>query len=553
LLLYYKQEKPMSSIQNKQQKESNINAKTEKDLVYIFDTTLRDGEQCPGAAMSEDQKLEVAHRLEALGVDIIEAGFPISSPVQFKAVQRIAREIETPIIAALARAVRKDIETAAEALKDARRKRIHTFIASSPIHMKYKLGLEPNQVIEKAVEAVKIAKEFTEDVEFSPEDATRSEKEFLVELISRVIEAGATVINIPDTVGYTTPDEYYQLFRYLIEKCQDADKVIFSAHCHNDLGMATANSLAAVRAGARQIECTINGIGERAGNTALEEVVMAIYTRGEYFKVRTNIKTKEIIKTSMLVRTVTGMVVQPNKAIVGDNAFAHESGIHQDGVLKNPLTYEIMTPESVGLASNKIVLGRHSGRHALKDKLIRLGYVLDEQQFEEVFYRFTELADKKKEVYDEDIVALVDDATRKKTYQRYELIKLHVFTGKGTTPTATVKLKDNELLDENGNAKVLTEAATGDGPVAAIFNAIDRITGINTKIKSYRLQPISEGRDAQGQSNVLLQINDKMYAGKGVSTDILEASAYAYLDAINRFFSRDENQSIKYTKEGDSI
>ncbi|MCX7809748.1 MAG: 2-isopropylmalate synthase [Leptospiraceae bacterium] len=543
----------MSSIQNQQQKESNINAKTEKDLVYIFDTTLRDGEQCPGAAMSEDQKLEVAHRLEALGVDIIEAGFPISSPVQFKAVQRIAREIETPIIAALARAVRKDIETAAEALKDARRKRIHTFIASSPIHMKYKLGLEPNQVIEKAVEAVKIAKEFTEDVEFSPEDATRSEKEFLVELISRVIEAGATVINIPDTVGYTTPDEYYQLFRYLIEKCQDADKVIFSAHCHNDLGMATANSLAAVRAGARQIECTINGIGERAGNTALEEVVMAIYTRGEYFKVRTNIKTKEILKTSILVRTVTGMVVQPNKAIVGDNAFAHESGIHQDGVLKNPLTYEIMTPESVGLASNKIVLGRHSGRHALKDKLIRLGYVLDEQQFEEVFYRFTELADKKKEVYDEDIVALVDDATRKKTYQRYELIKLHVFTGKGTTPTATVKLKDNELLDENGNAKVLTEAATGDGPVAAIFNAIDRITGINTKIKSYRLQPISEGRDAQGQSNVLLQINDKMYAGKGVSTDILEASAYAYLDAINRFFSRDENQSIKYTKEGDSI
>jgi 2-isopropylmalate synthase len=543
----------MSSIQNQQQKESNINAKTEKDLVYIFDTTLRDGEQCPGAAMSEDQKLEVAHRLEALGVDIIEAGFPISSPVQFKAVQRIAREIETPIIAALARAVRKDIETAAEALKDARRKRIHTFIASSPIHMKYKLGLEPNQVIEKAVEAVKIAKEFTEDVEFSPEDATRSEKEFLVELISRVIEAGATVINIPDTVGYTTPDEYYQLFRYLIEKCQDADKVIFSAHCHNDLGMATANSLAAVRAGARQIECTINGIGERAGNTALEEVVMAIYTRGEYFKVRTNIKTKEIMKTSILVRTVTGMVVQPNKAIVGDNAFAHESGIHQDGVLKNPLTYEIMTPESVGLASNKIVLGRHSGRHALKDKLIRLGYVLDEQQFEEVFYRFTELADKKKEVYDEDIVALVDDATRKKTYQRYELIKLHVFTGKGTTPTATVKLKDNELLDENGNAKVLTEAATGDGPVAAIFNAIDRITGINTKIKSYRLQPISEGRDAQGQSNVLLQINDKMYAGKGVSTDILEASAYAYLDAINRFFSKDENQSIKYTKEGDSI
>lgn len=541
---------------------SNVDVKTEwqnqnvqntKDLVYIFDTTLRDGEQCPGAAMTEDQKLEVAHRLEALGVDIIEAGFPISSPVQFRAVQRVSREIESPIIAALARAVRKDIETAAEALKDARRKRIHTFIASSPIHMKYKLGLEPNQVIQKAVEAVKIAKEFTEDVEFSPEDATRSEKEFLVELISRVIEAGATVINIPDTVGYTTPDEYYQLFRYLIEKCQDSHKVIFSAHCHNDLGMATANSLAAIRAGARQVECTINGIGERAGNTALEEVVMSIYTRGEYFKVKTNIKSREIMKTSMLVRTVTGMVVQPNKAIVGDNAFAHESGIHQDGVLKNPLTYEIMTPESVGLSSNKIVLGRHSGRHALKDKLIRLGYTLEEQQFEEVFIKFTELADKKKEVYDEDIVAIVDDTTRKRTDNRYELVKLHVFTGKGTTPTATIKLKDNELKDENGEPKVLTEAATGDGPVEAIFNAIDRITGVNSRIKSYRLQPLSEGRDAQGQVNLLLRIKDKIYAGKGISTDILEASTYAYLDAMNRFFTNDSNQSVQFLKEGDTI
>ncbi|MCS7204817.1 MAG: 2-isopropylmalate synthase [Leptospiraceae bacterium] len=526
--------------------------KSEKDLVYIFDTTLRDGEQCPGAAMTEEQKVEVAHRLEALGVDIIEAGFPISSPVQFRAVQRIAREIEGPIIAALARAVRKDIEVAAEALKDARRKRIHTFIASSPIHMKYKLGLEPNKVIEKAVEAVKWAKDYTHDVEFSPEDATRSEKEFLVELISRVIEAGATVINIPDTVGYTTPDEYYELFRYLIQKCDHADKVIFSAHCHNDLGMATANSLAAVRAGARQIECTINGIGERAGNTALEEVVMAIYTRGEYFKVRTNIKTQEIMKTSLLVRTVTGMVVQPNKAIVGDNAFAHESGIHQDGVLKNPLTYEIMTPESVGLPSNRIVLGRHSGRHALKDKLTRLGYTFDEKQFEEIFQKFTELADKKKEVYDEDILAIVDDATRKRLGNRYEIIKLHIFTGKGTTPTATVKLKDNELKDENGDPIVLTEAATGDGPVEAICNAIDRITGIQTKIKSYRLQPISEGTDAQAQVSVLVQIKNKLYAGRATSTDILEASAYAYLEAVNRY-SSSEMSHVQFPQEGDTV
>ncbi len=530
----------------------NVSART-KEKVFIFDTTLRDGEQCPGAAMSEDQKLEVAQRLEVLGVDVIEAGFPISSKIQFQAVQRIAREIETPIIAALARALRKDIEVAAEALKDARRKRIHTFIASSPIHMKYKLGLEPNQVIQKAVEAVKIAKEFTEDVEFSPEDATRSEKEFLVELISRVIEAGATVINIPDTVGYTTPEEYYNLIRYLIEKTSNSDKVIFSTHCHNDLGMATANSLAAVRAGARQIECTINGIGERAGNTALEEVVMAIYTRGEYFNVYTDIKTKEILKTSTLVRTVTGMVVQPNKAIVGDNAFAHESGIHQHGVLKNPLTYEIMTPESIGLPSNRIVLGRHSGRHALKDRIIRLGYTLDDLQFEEIFQRFSELADKKKEVYDEDIIAIIDDSARKKIKTRYELVKLHVFTGKGTVSTATIKLKDQELLDENGQPKVLTEAATGDGPVEAIFNCIDRIVGLQTRVKSYRLQPISEGRDAQGQVNVLVQINQRVFAGKGISTDIIEASAYAYIDAINRYFSNDDNLSVHFPKEGETI
>lgn len=541
----------MKNLQVENQVKNSLEKTKEK--VYIFDTTLRDGEQCPGAAMTEEQKLEVAQRLEVLGVDVIEAGFPISSKIQFKAVQKIAREIETPIIAALARALRKDIEVAAEALKDARRKRIHTFIASSPIHMKYKLGLEPNQVIEKAVEAVKIAKNYTNDVEFSAEDATRSEKEFLVELISRVIEVGATIINIPDTVGYTTPDEYYNLIRYLKEKCSDSHKVIFSTHCHNDLGMATANSLAAVRAGARQIECTINGIGERAGNTALEEVVMAIYTRGEHFNVYTDIKTKEIMKTSILVRTVTGMVVQPNKAIVGDNAFAHESGIHQHGVLKNPLTYEIMTPESIGLPSNKIVLGRHSGRHALKDRIVRLGYTLDDLQFEEVFQRFSELADKKKEVYDEDIVALIDDSTRKKVNTRYELIKLHVFTGKGTVSTATIKLKDNQLLDENGISKVLTEAATGDGPVEAIFNCIDRITGLQTRVKSYRLQPISEGRDAQGQVNVLVNIHQKIYAGKGISTDIIEASAYAYIDAINRYFSNDETMSVQYTKEGDTV
>ena len=424
--------------------EASIASQNDAGLVYIFDTTLRDGEQCPGAAMTEDQKLEVAHRLEALGVDVIEAGFPVSSPVQFRAVQRVARELESPIIAALARAVPRDIEIAAEALTDARRKRIHTFLASSPIHMKYKLGKEPHEVVELAVQAVKQARDLVEDVEFSPEDATRSEWDFLVELVSRVVEAGATTINIPDTVGYTTPDEYGALFAHLIKHVPNSEKIRFSAHCHNDLGMATANSLAAVRNGARQIECTINGIGERAGNTAMEEVAMALRTRGEYYSLHTNIRTEEIIRSSRLVRQVTGMNVQPNKAIVGDNAFAHESGIHQDGVLKNRLTYEIMTPESVGLESNRMVLGRHSGRHAFKDRLVRLGYVLEEEEFQQVWNRFLDLADKKKEVYDEDILSLVNDTQAEQEFQRYELASLHVSAGSGSVPTATVRLIDRE-------------------------------------------------------------------------------------------------------------
>ncbi|MCB1169711.1 MAG: 2-isopropylmalate synthase, partial [Leptospiraceae bacterium] len=432
----------MSKSETQQTLEASIAQQNDAGLVYIFDTTLRDGEQCPGAAMTEDQKLEVAHRLEALGVDVIEAGFPVSSPVQFRAVQRVSRELEAPIIAALARAVPGDIKIAAEALQDARRKRIHTFLASSPIHMKYKLGKEPGEVLELAVDAVKAARDLVEDVEFSPEDATRSEWDFLVELVSRVVEAGATTINIPDTVGYTTPEEYGALFAHLIKHVPNSEKIRFSAHCHNDLGMATANSLAAVQNGARQIECTINGIGERAGNTAMEEVVMALRTRGEHYNLHTSIRTEEIMRSSRLVRQVTGMSVQPNKAIVGDNAFAHESGIHQDGVLKNRLTYEIMTPESVGLESNRMVLGRHSGRHAFKDRLTRLGYVLEEEEFQEVWNRFLDLADKKKEVYDEDILSLVNDTQAGQDFQRYELGSLHVSAGSGTVPTATVKLID---------------------------------------------------------------------------------------------------------------
>ncbi|MBU45105.1 MAG: 2-isopropylmalate synthase [Spirochaetaceae bacterium] len=514
--------------------EASIASQNDAGLVYIFDTTLRDGEQCPGAAMTEDQKLEVAHRLEALGVDVIEAGFPVSSPVQFRAVQRVARELESPIIAALARAVPRDIEIAAEALTDARRKRIHTFLASSPIHMKYKLGKEPHEVVELAVQAVKQARDLVEDVEFSPEDATRSEWDFLVELVSRVVEAGATTINIPDTVGYTTPDEYGALFAHLIKHVPNSEKIRFSAHCHNDLGMATANSLAAVRNGARQIECTINGIGERAGNTAMEEVAMALRTRGEYYSLHTNIRTEEIIRSSRLVRQVTGMNVQPNKAIVGDNAFAHESGIHQDGVLKNRLTYEIMTPESVGLESNRMVLGRHSGRHAFKDRLVRLGYVLEEEEFQQVWNRFLDLADKKKEVYDEDILSLVNDTQAEQEFQRYELASLHVSAGSGSVPTATVRLIDRENPEA---PQTITDAACGDGPVDAIYNVLERLTGLEIKVDRFRIQPLSEGRDAQAVASVLLKIGGRSFAGKATSTDIVEASARAYLDAINRSFT----------------
>ena len=523
----------MSTSETQSKLRKSIADENQAGLVYIFDTTLRDGEQCPGAAMTEDQKLEVAHRLETLGVDVIEAGFPVSSPVQFRAVQRISRELETPIIAALARALPRDIEVAAEAVKDARNKRIHTFLASSPIHMKYKLGKEPAEVIELAVAAVKAARDLVEDVEFSPEDATRSEWHFLVELVSRVVEAGATTINIPDTVGYTTPDEYGALFAHLIANVPGSEGIRFSAHCHNDLGMATANSLAAVRNGARQIECTINGIGERAGNTALEEVSMAIRTRGEFYNLHTNIRTEEIMRSSRLVRQVTGMAVQPNKAIVGDNAFAHESGIHQDGVLKNRLTYEIMTPESVGLESNRMVLGRHSGRHAFKDRLVRLGYVLEEEEFQQVWNRFLDLADKKKEVYDEDILSLVNETQTEQEFQRYELLSLHVSAGTGSVPTATVRLVDRK---EPEDPQTITDAACGDGPVDAIYNVLERITALNIKVERFRIQPLSEGRDAQAVASVLLKINDKSYAGKAVSTDIVEASARAYLDAINRSF-----------------
>ena len=394
---------------------------TEEDYVRIFDTTLRDGEQCPGAAMSEDEKLEIARHLAKMNVDVIEAGFPVSSPVQFKAVERIAREIEGPIITGLARSLRVDIEAAANAIKPAKRKRIHTFIASSPIHMKHKLGKTPSEVLQMAIEAVKIARDFVDDVEFSPEDGTRSDWEFLREICEAVIEAGATTINVPDTVGYTVPEKYGELFKFLTTYVRGADKIIFSAHCHNDLGLATANSLSAIVNGARQVECTINGIGERAGNTAMEEVVMALRTRKEFYGIATRIDTTQIAKASYLVKNITGMTVQPNKAIVGANAFAHESGIHQDGVIKNRETYEIMTPQSIGLDSNRMVLGRHSGRAGFRDRIIRLGFEPKTDELELAYTKFLEIADKKKEIFDEDIISLFTDQHRKTGISRYVL------------------------------------------------------------------------------------------------------------------------------------
>jgi len=416
------------------------------ERIIIFDTTLRDGEQSPGASLSISEKLEIAEQLAVLGVDIIEAGFPVSSPAQFEATRLVAEAVKGPVIAGLARANENDIEAAAKALEPAEKKRIHTFIATSPIHMKYKLKKRPDEVLKMAAEAVKCAKSFTDDVEFSPEDACRSEMAFLVEVCSAVVEGGATTLNIPDTVGYIVPYEYGRIIAQLKAEVPGIEKCIISTHCHNDLGMAVANSLAGVRNGARQIECAVNGLGERAGNAALEEIVMAIHTRADFFKTcgaRTNINTKEIYRTSQLVSRLTGFVIQPNKAIVGANAFAHEAGVHVDGVLKERSTYEIMTPEAIGLGGSRMVLGRHTGRHGFKDRCEQLGFKLSDDELEHGYQRFLEIADKKKEVFDEDIAAIVNEEIRVVEHV-YELEYLHVASGTGTLPTASVKIKTKE-------------------------------------------------------------------------------------------------------------
>lgn len=511
----------------------SINTDSESDprKIIIFDTTLRDGEQSPGASMNLDEKLRIAEMLEEMGVDVIEAGFPIASNGDFEAVNEIAKLLKRATVCGLARSARGDIERAAEAIKPAVRGRIHTFIATSPLHMKYKLQMEPDEVYRQVVDSVSYARNFTDDVDWSPEDGTRSDHDFLCRCVEAAIKAGATCINLPDTVGYAVPSEFGGLIRMLIERVPNSDKAIFSTHCHNDLGLAVANSLAGVEAGARQVECTINGLGERAGNAALEEVVMALRTRQDAMPYTTGVKTELITKASRLVSTITGFTVQPNKAIVGANAFAHESGIHQDGMLKNASTYEIMTPESVGLNQSTLVLGKLSGRAAFKSKLKELGYELGDNAFQDAFRRFKSLADKKREIFDEDIVALVDDEIVRGN-DRMKFVSLQVVCGSKGPQTADLE------LEVDGELKATT--ATGDGPVDATFNAIKELTGYEARLQLYQVHAVTQGTDAQAEVTVRLEEGGKTVNGQGADTDTLVASARAYVNALNKLLVKRE-------------
>ncbi|MGF1632888.1 MAG: 2-isopropylmalate synthase [Phycisphaerae bacterium] len=508
----------------------------DKDRVRIFDTTLRDGEQSPGATLTLMEKVEIARHLEAMGVDVIEAGFPISSEGDFEAVKRIAGTITGSVVCGLARCTEKDIDAAGRAVAEAPHRRVHVFCATSKIHREHKLKKAKDEIIKISVAAVQQAKTFTDDVEFSPEDASRTELEFLEEIVHAAVEAGATTINLPDTVGYAVPASYAEMFRHLLAKLPVLAErgVVLSSHCHNDLGLAVANSLAAVEAGARQVECTVNGIGERAGNAALEEIVMALKVRGDAFGVRSTIDTRKLFPASRMVSTLTGLMVQRNKAVVGQNAFAHEAGIHQDGMLKHRETYEIMHPEDVGVQKNLLVLGKHSGRHAFKDRVTQLGFRLPDDQLELVFAGFKRLADKKKEVYDEDIEALIDDQLEVER-KLWKLESWQVTAGEKVIPTATVVLRDS-------NGDLVTEAAAGDGPVDAIYSAVQRMTGIETKLLDYRIRAVTGGKDAMGEVTVEVEHHGIRMTGRGVSTDILESSALAYLSAINRLRSMDTRQ-----------
>lgn len=496
--------------------------------IYIFDTTLRDGEQSPGCSMNLQEKLQVARQLERLKVDVIEAGFAVSSPGDFQSVKSIAESVKNSTVASLSRALPQDIDKSWEAVKNAVSPRIHVFLATSPIHMQYKLRMSPEEVLERAKKMVAYAKQYCSDIEFSAEDATRSQPEFLYRVFEAVIDAGATVINVPDTVGYTTPDEFYELIKNIRENVSNSDKAKIAVHCHNDLGLAVANTLAAARAGATQLECTINGIGERAGNAALEEIVMAIKTRPQQFDLDVQIDTTQILRTSKLISSITGSPVQPNKAIVGSNAFAHESGIHQHGVLAEKSTYEIMTPESIGLSKNNMVLGKHSGRHAFEDRLVELGYNLTKKELDETFIRFKALADKKKVVQDADLEVLLQHKSVE-IPEMYKLDRFVINTGNTITATASVRLtkqSDEEMLIE--------EVSTGDGPIDAAFKAVEKAVGANFTLEDYTIRSVTEGLDALGEAYVKIRSGARVYTGKGVSTDVFEASVLSYVNAINK-------------------
>ncbi|OGW54100.1 MAG: 2-isopropylmalate synthase [Nitrospirae bacterium RBG_13_43_8] len=498
-------------------------------IIKIFDTTLRDGEQSPGASMNVPEKLALAKQLAKLGVDIIEAGFAFSSPGDFEAIKTIGNEVEGPIICSLARAKEGDIKSAWEALKDAPRKRIHTFHSTSDIHLKYQFRISREEALKRSVEMVKLARSLVEDVEFSPMDATRTDVHFLCEVVEAVIDAGASTVNIPDTVGYSIPVEFGAMIRTIHDRVKDVDRAVISVHCHNDLGLSTANSLSAVLNGAGQIECTINGIGERAGNCSMEEVVMSLRTRSDIFHADTKINTEEIMRTSRLVTKITGISVQPNKAIVGANAFAHESGIHQDGLLKEKTTYEIITPESIGLHSTKFVLGKHSGRHAFKTRLQELGYVLGDEELNSTFERFKRLADQKKDIFDEDIEALISqDVT--KVPEVYSLIDLHVVSGMNQKPAATVKLK----IGEN----IIDRMEHGDGPVDATYKAIASMTDTKSHLLKFEVKGITGGTDALGEVIVSLEEDGRTVRGHGADTDIIVASAKAYINALNKLAAK---------------
>ena len=511
--------------------------KKDKNRVYIFDTSLRDGEQSPGNSMNTEEKLILSRQLEKLGVDIIEAGFPIASEGDFDAVRQIAREIKKSQVAGLARANKQDIDRAWQAIKHAARPRIHTFISSSDIHLKYQLKKSREQVLKEAIAAVKLACSYTDNVEFSPMDATRSDKDYLVKMVSAVIDAGAVTVNIPDTVGYTIPEEFGSLIAYLFAHVKNMGDTIISVHCHNDLGLAVANSLAAIRNGARQVECTINGIGERAGNTAMEEIVMALATRKDMYGFYTKIKTEQIYKSSRLLTQITGIPVQPNKAIVGANAFAHESGIHQDGLIKEKSTYEIMTPQSVGISDTHIVLGKHSGRNAISHHLKKMGYTLNEEQINKVAAKVKDLADVKKDIYDEDLEAILYEEIYRGE-DKYNLVYLNVVSGNVAIPTATMEMQVGK--------EVMRDAGFGNGPVDATFAAIRNITKTNYPLLKYAVNAITGGADAQGEVAVQLKYNEHSVVGRGAHPDVIVASAKAYINALNRLeFLKDSVKKVK--------